>query len=279
MVVDSKSLIVSTANFTMSGMHGDMLAPKTRGNANSLLRINSPSLAKTFTEEFFQMWGGKYGASRSKFGLQKEYRGLTSASVRNSKVSSQFSPTARRRGYDKSVNGTIAQTLSKAKKEVLISLFVFSDQNIANTLKDLQETNNKMEIGVLIERKFATRNYSELLDLWGIQLRDDNCNFEYKNFPWSTPLKSAGTPNLIDGDLLHHKFAVIDEETVIVGSQNWSDSANTINDENVLIIKDTHIAKLYKQEYKRINKYSQLGPSRTLLKKIELLEQSCTSTY
>lgn len=279
MVVDSRSVIISTANFTMSGIHGDMLDHNTRGNANSMLKINSPSVAKTFTKEFFEMWGSKSNNSGAKFGLGKTYRAPVKASVRNSKLLMQFSPTPRRLAYSKSVNGLIAKTLSKAKSEILMSLFVFSDQKIANTLRETKDKNDRLKIELLIERKFATRNYSELLDLWGLQIRDERCNFEYRNFPWSKPLKTAGVPHLAEGDLLHHKFAVIDEETVIVGSQNWSDSANHTNDENVLIIKDSHIAKLYKKEFKRLNSFSQLGPSTALLKRLRLLEQSCTSSY
>jgi len=279
MVIDSKELVISSANFTLSGIHGDILDRKTRGNANSMLKIKSPSLAKTFTEEFMQMWGGKYGSKQPRFGPGKTYRGMSKTSVKNSKVYSQFSPTPRGLGFDASVNGTIAKFLKTAKKEVLIALFVFSDQEIVNALNTKREKNNDLDINVLIERKFATRNYSELLDMWGMQIRDDHCGFEYKNNPWKTPLKSAGVPNLSEGDMLHHKFAVIDEETVIVGSQNWSDSANHLNDENILVIKDSHIAKLYAEEFHRLNKYAQLGPSSYLIRKMEVLEQRCTSSY
>ncbi|MBD2155998.1 phospholipase D-like domain-containing protein [Leptolyngbya sp. FACHB-16] len=38
-VVDGHTLVVGSANFTPSDMHGDFLAPDTHGNANHLLRI------------------------------------------------------------------------------------------------------------------------------------------------------------------------------------------------------------------------------------------------
>lgn len=56
--------------------------------------------------------------------------------------------------------------------------------------------------------------------------------------------------------LLHHKYAVIDaespnaDEIVMTGSHNWSDAAETSNNENELIIHSKRIANLYLQEFK-----------------------------
>jgi hypothetical protein len=54
---------------------------------------------------------------------------------------------------------------------------------------------------------------------------------------------------------LHHKLAIIDvdeldsDPQVITGSHNWSFSANTINDENTLIIHNADIANQYFQQF------------------------------
>jgi hypothetical protein len=61
----------------------------------------------------------------------------------------------------------------------------------------------------------------------------------------------------------HHKYGIIDasyiysEPTVITGSHNWTLSANTINDENTLIIKDIFIANQFMQEFKK--RYNDAG--------------------
>lgn len=54
----------------------------------------------------------------------------------------------------------------------------------------------------------------------------------------------------IDGGIPHHKFCIIDDETLITGSYNWSNNAKN-NDENILIkvISDF-------DDYKIINDYS-----------------------
>ncbi|RMH66313.1 MAG: competence protein ComE, partial [Cyanobacteria bacterium J003] len=54
-VIDNRQVIATTANFTLSDVHGDLARPDTRGNANSLLVIDSPAVARLFTEEFNMM--------------------------------------------------------------------------------------------------------------------------------------------------------------------------------------------------------------------------------
>lgn len=57
MIVDGKTVIVSSANFTLSCIHGDILAPNSRGNANSMMVIQSQAVGQIFEEEFSQLWG------------------------------------------------------------------------------------------------------------------------------------------------------------------------------------------------------------------------------
>jgi phosphatidylserine/phosphatidylglycerophosphate/cardiolipin synthase-like enzyme len=52
LVIDDRTVIVTSANFTLSDFFGDFRTASSRGNANNLLKINHPELAKRFTEEF-----------------------------------------------------------------------------------------------------------------------------------------------------------------------------------------------------------------------------------
>jgi len=45
--------------------------------------------------------------------------------------------------------------------------------------------------------------------------------------------------------LMHHKFAVIDGQTVATGSFNWTASAENFNYENLLILKSPSLARKY----------------------------------
>jgi phosphatidylserine/phosphatidylglycerophosphate/cardiolipin synthase-like enzyme len=51
---------------------------------------------------------------------------------------------------------------------------------------------------------------------------------------------------------MHEKVLVIDGEVVVLGSYNFSRNANEINDENVLIIRNSTIAEEFVREFERI---------------------------
>ncbi|MBI2027647.1 MAG: competence protein ComE [Deltaproteobacteria bacterium] len=271
-VVDEKSTLISTANFTLSCIHGDMNEPLSRGNANSMIRVDSKPLAKIFLMEFLQMWGN---GKRGNFGHRKTYRGAQTAIAKGTKITVQFSPTSNRLNWEETVNGLIGEHLRRARKSVLAALFVFSEQKLSNIM---QERSLKgVRIGALIEPKFAYRDYSELLDMLGLQmLKKDQCVYPIDNNPWIHPVEEAGIPYLTKGDVLHHKFAVIDDKTVVVGSQNWSQAANDVNDEALIVIHNNqNIARFYSQEYERLKERSFLGPTTRLIEEIEQREINC----
>jgi len=271
MVIDGKTTIVSTANFTMSCIHGDVLSPKSRGNSNSMTLIQSGSVAKIFTDEFMQIWGN---GKRGNFGQNKSYRGPMTTTVKGKKITIQFSPTSERFKWEESVNGLIAQQIKKAKSSIKGALFVFSDQKIADAM--LEKKINGVKIGILGEPKFAYRDYSEFLDLMGIKLLSTKCVYEPFNNPWETPSEEVGVTILASGDVLHHKFGVIDHKTVIVGSQNWSSAANYVNDETLLVIEDEEVANYFTQEYSRLKMKARLGPTKWLHDQVRNSEESCS---
>ena len=47
------------------------------------------------------------------------------------------------------------------------------------------------------------------------------------------------------GGIMHHKFAIIDEHTVLTGSYNYTRSANEINDENLVVLSSPELAARY----------------------------------
>lgn len=270
MIVDGKTTVVSTANFTMSCIHGDLLSPSSRGNANSMILVQAPNFAKIFTDEFSQLWGN---GKRGNFGHNKTYRGPISTTVKGTKLTVQFSPTSQRYNWEESVNGLIAAHAAKATQSIKALLFVFSDQKLANVME--KRNNAGAEIGVIIEPKFAFRDYSELLDLMGLEMLNAKCIYETENNPWGKPAKEAGMAKLAGGDVLHHKFAVVDRKTVIVGSQNWSDAANFINDETLMVIQDARISDQFTQEYERVRRSASLGAASWIKEAIKKQETAC----
>jgi phosphatidylserine/phosphatidylglycerophosphate/cardiolipin synthase-like enzyme len=67
-------------------------------------------------------------------------------------------------------------------------------------------------------------------------------------------LRAAFHDLLTDGNpyIMHHKVIIIDDETVILGSYNFTHSAESYNDENVLIIHDAEVAGLFVEEFGRV---------------------------
>lgn len=274
-VIDGKTVIVTSANFTTSDVHGDFKEPESRGNANNLLKIESDRLAQLFTEEFNIMWGdGPGGKPDSKFGIKKPFRQAQKVTVGNAEVVVQFSPISQTVAWENSPNGLINKSLAVAKKSVDLALFVFSDQQLANTL----EIESRQGVGVraLIDSNFIYRSYSEGLDMMGVTAME-NCQLESENRPWKQPLTSVGTPQLPKGDRLHHKFGVVDTNTVITGSHNWSAAANRNNDETLLVIESPVVAAHFQREFDRLYEGAILGLPARIKQKIDARKQECDS--
>ena len=230
-VVDGRTVITGSANFTASGIHGDPGAPLTRGNANHLLRIESPELAARFREDFEQMWGdGPGGRSDSRFGLAKGQGGAESLRVGDTPVQLLFAP--HRRSDPGNGLALIASVLAEAQEQIDLALFVFSAQSLTNQLAE--RLNHQVRLRLVADPGFASRPFSEVLDLLGVAMADRDCRIERGNQPLQRGAEGVGTPQLVRGDKLHHKFAVIDRKTVITGSFNWSSSAAHQNDEVLL---------------------------------------------
>ena len=89
----------------------------------------------------------------------------------------------------------------------------------------------------------------------GVKVRmiaDDECA---KNKGSNVKLiASVGVPCKTDNAVyhMHHKFAVLDESVVIMGSFNWTGQAVKYNQENIFFYEDKNIAGQYSQEFERL---------------------------
>lgn len=272
-IVDGYTVVVTSANFTTSDIHGDFQTPDSRGNANNLVKIESVELANYFTEEFNQMWGdGPGGKADSQFGVKKSQRPPRQVTLGDTTVTVNFSPTSPTQPWSQSSNGFIEQTLQSAAQTIDLALFVFSEQRLADQLQTSDEKG--VQVKVLIDPGFAYRYYSEGLDLLGVALSNE-CRYEAGNRPWQDPIATVGIPKLPPGDLLHHKFGVVDGKTVITGSHNWSEAANTKNDETVLVINSPLVAAHFEREFERLYTNAILGVPVAVQQRIQKQLQSC----
>ncbi|MBH8552660.1 helix-hairpin-helix domain-containing protein [Nostocaceae cyanobacterium CENA357] len=272
-IVDNRIVIITSANFTMSDIFGDFTNSSSLGNANNLLQIDSPELASLFTEEFNIMWGdGPAGKLDSKFGIKKPLRSPINITLGQTKITAQFSPTSLTQPWSNSSNGLIGKTLDSTKKSIDMALFVFSEQRLANILENRHQ--QSVSIRALIDPQFAYRPYSEALDMMGVAL-SNKCKYEVDNHPWKNPITTVGVPTLSKGDLLHHKYAVIDNEKVITGSHNWSDAANNGNDETLVVVESPTVAAHYLREFARLYTKAKPGLTLAIQQKIQAQEKQC----
>lgn len=277
MVVDNQRVLTGSANFTTSGIHGDFLNPESLGNANHLVVMENDAIAQLLTNEFNLMWGDGPGRKDdSLFGLQKPYRPPQVVPIAtDSRVTMQFSPVSGdRHSWDKSTNGLIRRALQSAQETVDLALFVFSEQPLSHALQDRHQQN--VTIRALIDSEFIYRSYSEALDMMGVARLNQQCQYDVTNAPWTPGLSTVGTPQLKDGDKLHHKFAIIDHTQVITGSQNWSKNANHQNDEVVIILHNKKVAAHFLREFERLYGHANFGVPHWLQQDIQKKKTSCS---
>ena len=140
--------------------------------------------------------------------------------------------------YLEDIQDHLLKELRKAKKSIIVAVAWFTDKEIYELLCQMAGEGVKVEIMLI----------NDAIN------RESGLNFKL--------LKSKkGTINFIgDGNdkdnIMHNKFCVIDDKTVITGSYNWSKRAQG-NDENITIIKEDSelVSKFTEAFYTIKNKY------------------------
>jgi len=120
--------------------------------------------------------------------------------------------------------------LEEAKESISIAIYTISCNEIADTLIRLHK--RRIKIRLITDNKSIENKGSDVLQLQteGIECKCD----------------------MSDEDLMHHKFAVIDNRIVLNGSFNWTRSAVLNNDENVMKISDHHVAKQFSKAFEKM---------------------------
>lgn len=121
----------------------------------------------------------------------------------------------------------IIQALHSAQQSVHIALYQLTDPEIAQALIDISKRG--IELKVLLDDEPSNGSKRCLL------------------LSASIPVKQY-----VDSGIMHHKFAVIDSALVITGSYNWTTSAQTRNEENLLIIQSSELAQAFEREFQKL---------------------------
>jgi phosphatidylserine/phosphatidylglycerophosphate/cardiolipin synthase-like enzyme len=186
-----------------------------------MLRFNNNPIAADYTREFNQMFGGQFGTRK----ISGTPHPRVQVGAANIEV--YYSP---KDGVAKHV----LQRLQNATTNIRFMTFSYTAEDIANTMIA------KAKAGLVVQGVFERQNAT-------------GTGAEY------TRLQQGGVDVLRDGNcyILHHKIIIIDERIVITGSYNFTASAERDNDENLVIIDDPAIARIYLDEFNRNYKQAQ----------------------
>lgn len=184
---------------------------------NNAVRMRSPDLARAFTQEFQTMFiDKKFGASRPRNAVTPPIQ------VGALKVQVLFAP-------EDGVAAKIAERANQTQSEIRFLAFSFTHDAIGQAV--LNRAKGGVKVAGVFENTGSETRFSE----YGA-------------------MKQAGLEVYQDGNpyTMHHKVFVLDNQTTIFGSFNFSDSADRDNDENCLIVDDPGFAGAFREETERM---------------------------
>jgi hypothetical protein len=174
------------------------------------------------------MWGSSTptpNLTLSKFGQYKTNNTPHIFNIEGKTVELYFSPS----------DNTTQQLISKintANSSIYFGIYAFTDTDVSNALINKIQSGSVLVAGIMDQFSVNYNPYPDLTPVMGNYLKVFNLPYIY-----------------------HNKMMLIDpcdinsDPMIFSGSHNWSTSADTKNDENVLIIHDDTIANLYYQAF------------------------------
>jgi phosphatidylserine/phosphatidylglycerophosphate/cardiolipin synthase-like enzyme len=220
-VIDGRVVWTGSWNLTESG---------TYRNNNHVARIASDELAENYTAEFQEMFVEREFGPDSPANTPHRHV-LVADGGEEIRIESYFAPEDR-------VADRLVALLEQAEDSIRFLAFSFTDDCLGD------EMMRQHEAGLTAQGVFEARNadpvYSEFGRMVEVEPRMDV---------------------RLDGNtyMMHHKVIIVDDEVVVLGSFNFSEAADTMNDENVLIIHDRGIASLFRAEFRRIYREASEG--------------------
>ena len=184
---------------------------------NNTIVIQSAELSAIYEREFQEMWGGEFGPTSTSQLAQQ------STNVDGSLIKVIFT------SEDPALEDAIIPVVNSATRTIRFLAFSFTDFPLANAM--IIRSQNGVDVAGVFDKTQSGGQGAEIGTLLCAQV----------------PVRQDGNPQF-----MHNKTIVVDERYVITGSLNYSTSAETSNDENVIIIDNPDIAKLYMQDFERV---------------------------
>jgi len=120
----------------------------------------------------------------------------------------------------------IVKEIDRAKNEVLVQAYSFTSAPIAKAL--VQAHKRGVKVTAVLDKSQRSERYTS-----------------------ATFLANADVPTFIDAKhaIAHNKVMIIDKETVITGSFNFTKAAEDKNAENLLVIHSRELARAYRDNW------------------------------
>ena len=123
----------------------------------------------------------------------------------------------------------ITSLIKVTRRSLDICVFTITDDRITSKILDARRRGVAVRIITDNDKAFDAGSDVQRLARAGIDVRTD-----------ATP------------DHMHHKFALIDDNTTLTGSYNWTRSAARDNFENIVIVDDQVIVRSFVKEFERL---------------------------
>lgn len=178
-------------------------------NNNNMVVVYSRALARNYEDEFSELWSGQFG------------KGSNTKNpviyINSMKTENYFCPE------DKCAS-RIIDLVKNAKSSIYFMSFSFTNEEIADALIK----RDGLDIRGVFDSSQSSSKFSQFKRLkeFGVNVKKDSSKHK-----------------------MHHKVFIIDNQTVATGSFNPTLSADTKNDENLLIIHDKKIANAFLGEF------------------------------
>jgi hypothetical protein len=223
-IMHNKFIIVdanSTNNSWILGGSTNWTSPSNLLNDyNNMVFIQDEAIAKAYTLEFEEMWGGVFGNNKSD---NTPHKFLADGKL----VEVYFSPSDQTTSH-------ILETIENVDNTLEFGLLSFTRDDLGQAVID-----KDIEFGVtvrgIIEQENGTGSEFATLAAASVDVRSH-----------------TGVTHTF-----HHKYLIADANSisadplVLTGSHNWSNNAENNSDENTLIIHDAITANIYLQEFEK----------------------------
>ncbi len=123
----------------------------------------------------------------------------------------------------------IVQALQNAKKSIDICVFTISDDKISREIIACHRKNIKVRIITDNEKLHDLGSDIAQMAKTGIAIRIDNTTAH-----------------------MHHKFMVVDNAILVNGSYNWTKSAATSNEENIIVSDEKSLVATFAKQFEKM---------------------------